>query len=96
MKRRYQIIKTERMEDKVRLSLRPDDFVKEKQPGILEMATNLNGVINMMKQDAVLSQMPDLITIPYEEWKKHEYKIDDHVFVDLMPGEDYVKKDNHR
>jgi hypothetical protein len=86
MNKRYQIIRTERIDDKVRLSLKPDDLVREKQPGLKEMMLNPTGIVELMKQDAVFSQCPDLITIPYVEWKKHQYKLDDFVLIDLEPG----------
>jgi len=85
MNKKYQIIRTEKIDDKVRLSLKPESLIRKKQPGMMEMVMNPQELMNNMKQEAVFSQCPDLITIPYEEWKKHQYKLDDFVLVNLEP-----------
>ena len=87
MKTRYVIKGTFRLSDKVRLFLMFDDVIKEKESaGVMSM---LNKVGNMsqlqedMQQKAMLMQNPDTITIPYEEWKKYEYKVDDIIYVEV-------------
>ena len=88
MKERYKICGTHRLGDKVRLFLQFDSLVKEKKEsgGLLDTAKML-GNLSQLQEDiqvkAQLMQQPDVITIPYEEWKKYEYKVDDVVFVEV-------------
>jgi hypothetical protein len=81
MKQRYVVCATFRLDDVVRLSLQPASLVKEKKEvnlgSMMGIAMNMDKFQKQMQRDATLMQQPDLVSIPYEEWKKHEYKIDD-------------------
>ena len=88
MKERYRICGTHRLGDKVRLFLQFDSLVKEKKEsgGIFDAAKmlgNLGQLQEEIQAKAQLMQNPDAITIPYEEWKKYEYKVDDIVYVEV-------------
>ena len=70
----------------VRLLLTKEDIAKEsKKMGIMEMASNLNQVMETQQTKAVLTQQPDMVTISYDEWKEHMYKVDDIVWIDVNP-----------
>ena len=86
MKQRYSIKGTIRMGEFVRLLLTKEDIAKEsKKMGIMEMASNLNQVMETQQTKAVLTQQPDMVTISYDEWKEHMYKVDDIVWIDVNP-----------
>jgi len=87
MKQRYVVLGTRRYNDTVRLFLRRDDMVQSKKENDIfsSILSNPEGYINQMKEDAILTQQPDTITISYEDWKKNEYKVDDVIFIDIEP-----------
>jgi len=87
MKRRYNIVGTTKINDIVRLSLKPEDLVTEKQEemGIMQMAKNITAVQQKMQKEAMLNQMPDVVSIPYDEYLEHQYKIDDIVWIEVSP-----------
>ena len=86
MKKMYTIKGTSRIGDKVRLFLAMEEAVQEK-PGLTSMLGNPSGLMEKMKQDAILQQQPDTITIDLEEWEKHQYKINDIVWITVEPTE---------
>jgi len=86
MKKMYTIKGTTRIGDKVRLFLASEEVVQEK-PSLTGMLGNPMGLMEKMKQDAILHQQPDTITIDYEEWEKYQYKINDVVWIDVNPEE---------
>lgn len=86
MKMRYIIKGTIRMGELVRLLLLKEDVVKKSgKMSILEMASNAQQVIQDQQMQAILTQQPDTVTISHEEWEKHQYKVDDIVWVDITP-----------
>jgi len=93
MKKRCVICLTQRIDDMVRLQIQPEDIVKEKiETGIkgmmgMVMGGDMEKVQKRIQRDAILMQAPDMITIPYDEWKKHGYKLDDIVVVTIEPEE---------
>lgn len=96
MRERYKIVGTHRFGDKVRLFLLFDSIVKEKeQSGLFDMV-GMMGNLGKLQEDiqtkAILMQQPDCITIPYEEWKKYEYKVDDIVWVEVTSDKKENKK----
>jgi len=82
----YKVKSVQRLGENVRLVLQKEDAIKKEQPGKLEMLSNVFGIVEQMKQDAILSQQPDIVTIPYEEWKKHKYQIDDLIVISVEPA----------
>jgi len=83
MKTRYQITGTTRLNNLVRLFLDRQDLVKEQEPGIMSALADMEGMQLKMQQKAVLMQQPDVISIPFEEWKKKQYKIGDYIWIDI-------------
>ena len=86
MKKMYTIKGTTKVGDKVRLFLTSEEVVQEK-PSLTGMLGNPMGLMEKMKQDAILQQQPDTITIDLEEWEKHQYKINDVVWISVEPTE---------
>jgi len=86
MKKMYTIRGTTKVGDKVRLFLATEEVVQEK-PSLTGMISNPMGLMEKMKTDAILQQQPDTITIDLEEWKKHQYKINDVVWITVEPEE---------
>jgi len=88
MKQRYIIKGTIRMGKLVRLLLMNEDAAKPAEKmGMLEMAKNAQQVMEDQQIKAILTQQPDTITISHDEWEKHQYKINDIVWVDVNPEE---------
>lgn len=86
MKQRYVIKGTQRIGERVRLILSPEEVVEEREDvGIMKMAGNIMGTLNKMKEDAIFSQHPDTITISFDEWNQRKYKIGDVVKINLEP-----------
>ena len=88
MKERYKVVGTFRLGDKVRLFLKFDSLVKEKEePGgilnMVKMAGNMDEIQEKMQVKMQLAQQPDVITISYEEWLKYEYKVEDVIYVEV-------------
>ena len=84
MKQRYIVKGTMRLGEFVRLFLSKEDVAKPSEKiGMLEMMSNSKKIIEEQQIKAVLTQQPDVITISYEEWKKHQYKVDDIVWIDV-------------
>jgi len=96
MKERYKIVGTFRLGDKVRLFLKFDSLVKEKEEAggllnMVKMAGNMDEIQEKMQVKMQLAQQPDVITISYEEWSKYEYKVDDIIYVEVTS--DKVEKE---
>ena len=86
MKQRYSVKGTIRMGEFVRLLLTKDDITKESTKlDIMKMASNLQHVMETQQTKAIMIQQPDMITISYDEWKEHMYKVDDIVWIDVNP-----------
>ena len=85
MKTRCIIKGTNRVGDKVRLILSPDDAVQEKPNIMSGIMGNPQGMMDKMQQDALLKSQPDTVTISFEEWQKHQYKIDDVIWLEVSP-----------
>lgn len=84
MRIRYIIKGTVRIDDMVRMTLGKEELVKKKDDfDPMSMVGNFQGLTQKLQSHAMLMAQPDMITIPYEEWKKHEYKIDDIIVVDI-------------
>jgi len=85
MKKRYKIKGTNRFSDYVKLILEQEDVVQNKEKfDPFSIMKDAGGIVKRMQQEAVLVGQPDTITIPYEEWEKHQYKIDDVVWIDII------------
>jgi len=96
MKERYKIVGTFRLGDKVRLFLKFDSLVKEKEEAggflnAVKMAGNIDQIQEELQVKAQLAQQPDVITISYEEWTKYEYKVEDVIYVEVTS--DKVEKE---
>jgi len=88
MKQRYIVKGTIRMGNLVRLMLLKEDLIQTPEKmGIFEMASKAQEVMEMQQVKAVLFQQPDTVTIPYEEWKKYEYKVDDVIWLEIKSEE---------
>jgi len=92
MKKRCVICLTQRIGTVVRIQVQPEELVKEKKAELgigdmMSMVVNKDKLQKEMMRDAALMQAPDMITIPYDEWKKRGYKLDDIVEVSMTPGE---------
>jgi len=93
MKRRCVVCLTQRIGDLVRIQIQPAEIIKEKKEMGLKdimgmaMGGDMEKMQKKLQQEAVLMQSPDLITIPYDEWKKYGYKLDDIVIVTLEQEE---------
>jgi hypothetical protein len=84
MKQRFVILGTRRYNDCVRLFLQRQDVVEKKETvNMFEIAENPKEYMMKMEQKAIFTQQPDMITIPHDEWKKHEFKTDDVIFIDI-------------
>jgi len=88
MKERYKIVGTHRIGNKVRLFLKFDSLIKEKEDSggimnMLKMGANMEQFQAEMQERALLAQQPDVITIPYDEWQKYQYKVDDVVWIEV-------------
>lgn len=88
MRERYKIVGTFRLGDKVRLFLKFDSLVKEKEDagGILnmmKMAGNMDQIQEEMHVKMQLAQQPDVVTISYDEWVKYEYKVGDIIYLEV-------------
>ena len=88
MKERYKIAGTFRLGDKVRLFLKFDSLVKEKEDSggimnMMKMAGNMDEIQEKMQAKMQLAQQPDVITISFEEWLKYEYKVGDIIYVEV-------------
>ena len=89
MKQRYKIVGTFRLGDKVRLFLKFDSLVKEKEEAgglfnAIKMAGNMEQIQEEMQVKMQLSQQPDVITISFEEWSKYEYKVGDIIYIEVI------------
>jgi len=67
----------------VRLFLDRQDLIKEQEPGIMGALADMEGMQLRMQQKAVMMQQPDVVSIPFEEWEKKQYKIGDYVWIDI-------------
>jgi len=86
MEKRYVIKGTVRIGDFVRIMMNADDIVQEKNSlNPFEMIKNMQGMTEELQVKAVLLQAPDTITIPYDEWNEHKYKIGDIVKINMTP-----------
>ena len=85
---------TLRVGDKVRLFLMFDDIVKKSSKmSLLETIGTMRDMGEMSKmqdeiqQKALLAQQPDCVTIPYEDWQKYQYKVDDIIWIEITSDE---------
>jgi len=84
MQGKFVIVSTQRIGEKVRLIIKPFEALAErKSDGFIGMLSNPTGLLDTMKEDAIFAQQPDIVTISYEEWTKHQYKIDDIIIVSV-------------
>ena len=83
MKIRYQITGVTRLNDMVRVFLDRQDVIQEEEPGIFDMVRDMGGIQTKMQQKAILSQQPDVLTIPFDLYEKKHYKIGDYVWIDF-------------
>lgn len=94
MKTLYKVCGTHRLGAKVRIFLTFNSLVEEKVPGGLLDMVNMfkdGSLQEELQTKAVLAQSPDVITIPYEEWKKYEYKVDDLIWIEVLNDNDDEK-----
>lgn len=84
MQGKFVIISTQRLGGRVRLVIKPFEAAAEKPTGgVMGMLANPTGLLDSMKEDAIFAQQPDIVTISYEEWTKHQYKIDDIITISV-------------
>lgn len=81
MKLRYKVLGTQMVGEYVRLILRPDNIVEQKEVfNPMEMAKeglNFGKLMKQAEKMAVKTSTQDNITIPYKEWEKYKFKIND-------------------
>jgi len=82
----YTISGLKREGDDVRLVLM-DNGVMEKK-GLMGSLSNLQQLQQQMTYSTMKIQNPDQIRIPYDEWKRHQYNIEDIITIEVNPGED--------
>jgi len=76
MKMLYEIIGVSKEGDRVRLTIRPSEAVKEKA-GMTEIVSNPFKFIEDMKTDALRHGKPESISVPESYWKEHKWNIGD-------------------
>jgi hypothetical protein len=71
-----------------------DDTVKKtSKMSMIEMIGTMRDMGEMSKmqdeiqQKALLAQQPDCVTIPYEDWQKYQYKVDDIIWIEITSDE---------
>lgn len=82
MKQQYNIIGVSEEFDRVRLTIKPVEMVKEKdtQESVL---SNPFGFVEKMKKDAIQNNRPESITVPREEWEKYKWNINDFISIEV-------------
>jgi len=84
MEKRYRVRGVLEIGDMVRITLEPCEIVKEKT-GMMELLSNPTGMMDRMKMDAILTQQPDILTIPKSEWEINKWTIDSVIVVEIKP-----------
>ena len=82
MKKQYRVRGILEIGDMVRMTLEPFEAVKEKT-GMLDILSNPSGMVDKMKMDAIMTQQPDILTIPKVDWEEYKWIIDSIVVVDI-------------
>lgn len=82
----YEIQGVQKEGDRVRLTLKLAEPVKEKQD-VNSIMSNPVGFIETMKLDAIKTNRPEAITVPYDIWSEKQWNIGDVVFVEVTPDE---------
>jgi len=84
VRQRYQITGTTRLGDFVRIFLDRQDPVREREDfDIFSLVGNFDRVQQKQQEKAVLMQQPDVITVPFDVWKKKQYKIGDFLWINV-------------
>jgi len=86
MKQVYEITGTRRIGEKVNLRIKEHKAVKEK-PSAQDMVSNAFGFVEQMKIDAIQNNNPEMISIPYDEWKGYKWNIGDLISITVEPYE---------
>lgn len=84
MKRIYEITGVRKVGDRVNLQLKEHKAVEQKET-TQDILQNALGYVEKMKIDAIKTNIPEMIAIPYEEWKTYKWNIGDLVEVDVKP-----------
>lgn len=84
MLKMYTITGLKREGDDVRLVLM-DNGVMEKK-GLMSSLSNLQQLQKEMTFNTQKIQNPDQIRIPYDEWKRQKYSIEDIITIEVTPG----------
>jgi len=87
MKMRYKVLGTQKVGDFVRILLRNDNPIEEKETfnpfEMAEQGLDFSKLMQQAEKMAIKTSNQDTITIPFEEWKKHEFKIDDFLWLEV-------------
>lgn len=84
MIRTYEITGVRKVGDKVNLRLKEHKAVEQKET-TQDILQNALGYVEKMKIDAINTSSPEMIAIPYDEWKNYKWNIGDLVTVDVQP-----------
>ena len=82
----YKIIGLAEEGDRIRLTLQRSEPVKEKQD-TSSIMSNPMGFIEQMKLDAIKTNRPEAITVPFDIWNEYKWNIGDVVFIEVTPDE---------
>ena len=90
MKTLYEIIGVGKEGNRVRLTLKQYEIVKEKL-NTQDIIADPFKIINQLKFEAIKDRDPESITVPVDEWKKHKWNINGCVVLEILPNEDIKK-----
>lgn len=84
MKMNYEIIGTNKEGDRIRLNIQPVEPVQEKQ-SMTKILSDPMAYVEGMKMDALRRGRPESISVPYEYWEEHKWKIGDIISIGVEP-----------
>lgn len=84
MKIIYTILYVKRMGDEVLLGLTSETIKEQLDP--MSALKNMGAFAQKMQMRTSKMNDPDKITIPFEEWEKHQYNIGSLIEIDINPG----------
>jgi len=70
--------------DKIRLKIKL--YEQKKKLDTLSALGNISGFMNDMKNEANIVNNPDIVSISFDEWKKHKLNIGDIVTIKVEVG----------
>lgn len=85
MKNIYTVLYVKRMGDEVLLGLASETIKEQLDP--MSALKNIGAFAQQMQMRTSKINDPDKITIPFEEWKIHQYNIGSLIEIDIVPGD---------